>query len=54
MSTEDALAELERVVKATAETLAKEKVPQDVILQQILHLQSAASRAAALLFVALA
>lgn len=52
MSTLDALAELEAIVKQTAETLAAEKVPSDFVLQQILRLQSAASRAAALLFVA--
>lgn len=52
MSTSDALSELEAIVKQTAETLAAEKVPGDVVLQQILRLQSAASRAAALLFVA--
>lgn len=54
MSTLDALAELEAIVKQTAETLAAEKVPSDLVLQQILRLQSAASRAAALLFVAVA
>lgn len=53
MSTEDTLERLEELVKQTAEVIARDAVPTDVLLQQLLLLQRKTSDAIALLVIGL-
>lgn len=51
MSSEDTIERLEYLVKETAELIAKDSVPKDLLLQQLLLLQRKVSDAIAVLVI---